>query len=94
MPNAIDDTQELWALAPGEYMVSIGLFYRDADSPNEKKTIMRTDSLIQVYSQREARYYFNQVTDLRRRVKKLEKVAARLFNSEQQPNTTPPIKPS
>lgn len=68
---------EYWAIPEGEYVLAIGLFRRSAEGKTE--TLGRTEAHIQVASQREARYYFNQWTDLRRRVRKLERAVAKLF---------------
>lgn len=73
-----DDTDlDLWKLAPGEYIIAIGMFTRD--DHGRGRTVYRTDSHIQVTSKAEATYYFGQFTDLKRRVRKLEKAAGRLF---------------
>ena len=71
------DNEDLWMLPPGEYIVAIGLFTRD--DKGHGQTVKRTEAHIQVQSQEEARYYFNQATDMCRRVRKLEKAAGRLF---------------
>lgn len=83
MRNAIDDDQQdLWTLDRGEYMLTIVLYHRNADKPNETELVKQANSLITVHSQRDARYLFNQVTDLIRRCKKLERRAASLFDAE------------
>lgn len=68
-----------WMLAPGEYKIIIGMYRHSLNAENQTECVGRTESNIQVTSKREARYYFNQFTDLRRRIKKLERVVNRLF---------------
>lgn len=74
--NALLDPDP-WMLPPGEYVVAVGLFTRDENG--KSLTVKRTEAHIQVQSKKEARYYFNQVSDMCRRAKKLEKAVGRLF---------------
>lgn len=71
--------EHTWMLARGEYVIAIGLFMRDPDNPNNSLTVYRSEAHIQVQSRQDARYYHNQFTDLKRRVRKLEKAVKRLF---------------
>ena len=68
-----------WMLAEGEYKIVIGMYRRNPKAENETECVGRTEANIQVTSQREARYYFNQFTDLRRKIRKLERAVKRLF---------------
>lgn len=70
---------DTWMLQKGEYIIAIGLFIRDPENGDKPITVYRTESHVQVQSQQEARYYHNQFIDLKRRVRKLEKAAKRLF---------------
>lgn len=63
-------------LPEGEYRVAIGLFKR-ADTSMTRVYEAQAD--FQIHSRGEARYYFGQFTDLKRRVRKLERAVGRLF---------------
>jgi hypothetical protein len=68
---------DLWKLPPGDYKIAIGLFTRDEDGKG--LTVSRSEAGFEICSKAEATYYFGQMTDLKRRVRKLEKSAGRLF---------------
>lgn len=66
-----------WMLAEGEYILVVAMYRRG--EKDEPESVGRCDSYIQVKSKNEARYYFNVFTDIKRRVRKLERAVNRLF---------------
>lgn len=75
MSDDVATTHDPWMLAEGEYILVVAM-YRRAEPP---ECVGRCDSYIQVKSKNEARYYFNVFTDIKRRVRKLERAVNRLF---------------
>lgn len=66
---------EVWALQPGEYQIRILITTR-------QEIVKEATAQIDIQSQREAKYFFNQYTDLARRVRKLHRATGRLFTRE------------
>lgn len=69
-----------WMLPEGSYIIRVGLARVDGDGKIEQMKLASAD--VQVYSKAEARYYFNQYTDLARKVRKLNRAVGRLFPNE------------
>lgn len=72
----IATTHDVWMLPQGRYVIRIGL-YREAGDRLDPIKVTTAD--IQIESKNEARYFFNQFTDLARRVGKLNRAVSRLF---------------
>jgi hypothetical protein len=77
----ITTEHDVWMLSRGPYLIRIALY--SVVGPDYQVEVVKVSSAeIQIDSKNDARYYFNQFTDLARCVRKLNRAAGRLFTGE------------
>lgn len=76
----ITTEHDVWMLTQGPYLIRIGLYHVGGGENLEVVKVAQAE--IQIESKQDARYYYNQFTDLARRVRKLNRAAGRLFRRE------------